>query len=808
MNIPRLATFFAGVLIVALLFAGTAVPQASASQSPNLQLGVFMPDVNELGNFESSIGRQTDIFLWYQAIGEHLDTYSLGPVAAAGKTIQMAWEPRDPSNPDGVNQPAYRLDNITRGDFDNDIRRWAQDLKNFGYPVILRPMCEMNGDWTSWSGTANGNQPEDYIPAWRHIHDIFVQEGATNVQWVWSPNQDNTLAEAQNTFDTYYPGDAYVDYVGINGYNWGTMYSTPNWSSSWKSFTETFQFNYDVAVSRTSKPVMISETASTAVGENAQNGGKALWITDAFAQLPVRFPRIVSLTWFNINKETDWRVESSAESMQAFRAAVQGPDAVAPAVAITSPAQGSNISGDQTVNVSASDDSGVSRVELYAGDTLIETRTAAPYSFTFGSRTVGDGSYTLTARAYDAAGNTSDASVVVSVNNSNDRNYYFGWYDSGSPGAMAWVIIGNSEAVAQHADVYIGGRLMGSYDVGPKQMVTPMYTGVINGPVKVVSTTGGKLLVSERVLWNGYFSELAAATEDDLSTDQNMGWYDEKSPGMRDWVIIGNQGNLTAEVDVFIAGELRGHYSIPAGGRVTPDYPGVMNGPVRVISTNDQPLNVSQRVLYGSAFNEVGAVPGNRLSSEYYFTWYDQKSPGMLNWIIIGNQGNNVSEVAVYVGGQHMGTYSVPVGGRVTPSYPGTMNGPVRVVSTNGQPMIVSQRTLFKGSFEEVSGMPPSELGSEAWFPWYDNSSPGMMTWILVGNQSQETAEVDINIGGSKVGHYSIPAGSRVTPVFPGKMNGPVQVVSTQGQPQLVVSQRVIYNNSFDEVPGMLFNQT
>lgn len=101
-----------------------------------------------------------------------------------------------------------------------------------------------------------------------------------------------------------------------------------------------------------------------------------------------------------------------------------------------------------------------------------------------------------------------------------------------------------------------------------------------------------------------------------------------------------------------------------------------------------------------------------------------------------------------------------------------------------------------------------AELSSEAWFPLYDFSSRGMMTWILVGNQSQETAEVDINIGGNKVGHYSITAGSRVTPVFPGKMNGPVQVVSTQGQPQLVVSQRVIYNNSFDEVTGMLFNHT
>jgi hypothetical protein len=64
---------------------------------------------------------------------------------------------------------------------------------------------------------------------------------------------------------------------------------------------------------------------------------------------------------------------------------------------------------------------------------------------------------------------------------------------------------------------------------------------------------------------------------------------------------------------------------------------------------------------------------------------------------------------------------------------------------------------------------------------------------------------VDVRIGGTLVGHYTIPAGGRVTPSFPGQRNGPVEVSGTAGR-QLVVSQRVIYNGSFDEVGGRLIN--
>ena len=802
------------MFVVLLALSGTVLPPAEAS-SQQLQLGVFFPDpqlpneqlpsLQDLHDFEATIGRQTDVFLWYESIGEDFYADAFRPMAAEGRTIQLAWEPDDFSL-DPNNQPAYRLKNITAGNFDNDIRRWADELRDFGYPVYFRPMCEMNGDWVAWGGTANGNSPQDYIPAWRHVHDIFVQEGATNVKWVWSPNRDGSIADAQATFNTYYPGDNYVDYVGMDGYNWGTMYNTPTWTSSWQSFEEVFRYSYDVAAANTNKPIVISETASTEVGGNAQNGGKAKWISDAFSVLPTRFPRVTMLTWFDINKETDWRINSSQTSLNAFKAAVQPPDQTAPAVSIDSPVSGAALNGTAQAAVTASDNVAVAKVELYLGESLVGTGTTAPYNFSFNTRNLADGAYNLTAKAYDAAGNVSAVSTPVSVNNSADQNFYFGWYDNASGGMRTWVILGNPGDVTQHAEVYIGGVLRGSYDIAPKQRATPVYPGVSSGPVKVVSTTGGELLVSERVTYNGTFSELPAVAQADLSSDQILTWYDEVSPGMRHWIVIGNEGSQAAQIDVYIAGQLMGQYTIGAGGVVAPDYPGTMNGPVRVVSTNGQPLSVSSRVLYNGTFNEVDGKAASQLTSEYHFTWYDEQSAGMRTWVVVGNQGSQAADVGIYVGGQLIGLYSVPAGGRITPEYPNLMNGPVRVVCTNGQPLIVGQRTLFRGAFEETPGTQTADLASQQWFTWYDDASPGMQTWVLVGNQSDATAEVDVRIAGNLIGHYSIPAGGRVTPLYPGLMNGPVEVTSTSGQPQLVVSQRTTFNNSFDELPGMLMH--
>src|SRR5207247_7587356 len=98
----------------------------------------------------------------------------------------------------------------------------------------LRWGWEMNGDWEPWSGAQNGGSSggaASFRAAWHHIHDIFSEVGAWNVVWVWSPNSGDLPHARWNHFSNYYPGDRYVDWVGIDGFNWGASHSWPSWTT-------------------------------------------------------------------------------------------------------------------------------------------------------------------------------------------------------------------------------------------------------------------------------------------------------------------------------------------------------------------------------------------------------------------------------------------------------------------------------------------------------------------------------------------------------------------------------------------------
>ncbi|MCK4267446.1 MAG: hypothetical protein KAX16_01335, partial [Actinomycetia bacterium] len=115
------------------------------------------------------------------------------------------------------------------------------------------------------------------------------------------------------SFSTYYPGDNYVDFAGIDGYNFGAMES---WSQ-WELFPDVFNAAYKAIMTITDKPIIIGETASTEAG-----GNKADWITNAFSEMTSNYPRINAIIWFNEDKESDWRIDSSSASLAAYKAAL------------------------------------------------------------------------------------------------------------------------------------------------------------------------------------------------------------------------------------------------------------------------------------------------------------------------------------------------------------------------------------------------------------------------------------------------------------------------------------------------------
>jgi beta-mannanase len=241
-------------------------------------------------------------------------------VLASGRVPLLTWEPwilPPPGvDPGGwpVNRP-FALARIADGAFDDYVRGWAEALREVGGPVYLRPMHEMNGDWYPWCGTTNGNAPRDFVRAWRHLHAVFTAAGANNVRWVWCPYVVSVPDRPDNSISAYFPGDQSVDWVGLDGYNWGA--SRP--ASCWQRFAEVFDRAYRVVTRLSARPVLLAEVGCAEAG-----GSKAAWLRDARDVLGRSFPRVRAVVWFNVAKECDWRVESSTASLRAFRDAWSG----------------------------------------------------------------------------------------------------------------------------------------------------------------------------------------------------------------------------------------------------------------------------------------------------------------------------------------------------------------------------------------------------------------------------------------------------------------------------------------------------
>ncbi len=210
-----------------------------------------------------------------------------------------------------LNQPDFQLSDVISGRYDTYIRNFASAAKKWGKPFFLRFNWEMNGGWFAWAEGVNGNKSGEYVAAWRHVHDIFTEVGATNATWVWCPNVD-----PEGHFQKLgglYPGDAYVDWTGLDGYNWGTNPARPD---RWRSFDSLYRSTYKLITETIapSKPMIISEVGSTEHG-----GSKAAWIKDMLAKVPVDYPQVRGLLWFEkFDDGMDWPLSTSASATDAF----------------------------------------------------------------------------------------------------------------------------------------------------------------------------------------------------------------------------------------------------------------------------------------------------------------------------------------------------------------------------------------------------------------------------------------------------------------------------------------------------------
>jgi hypothetical protein len=217
----------------------------------------------------------------------------------------------------GVDQRRFRLSKLIHGAFDPQLRKFASSAREWGHPFFLRFDWEMNGFWFPWSEGVNGNRRGQFVAAWRHVHRIFTAEGATNATWVWCPNVN--ISGQLQSLHSLYPGDAYVDWTCLDGYNWGVRRGSPGWLN----FDQIYHSTYKKIVRKIApgKPMLLAELASTDRG-----GSKPAWIRDTLRRIRNRYRKVRGVIWFDQEeRNTHWPIESSAGAIEAFRQGIADP---------------------------------------------------------------------------------------------------------------------------------------------------------------------------------------------------------------------------------------------------------------------------------------------------------------------------------------------------------------------------------------------------------------------------------------------------------------------------------------------------
>jgi len=257
----------------------------------------------------------------------------------------LTWESRPiASGNDRIEEPDYQLPDIigdkangVAGSYDKYLRKYARAIVKTGLPLGIRLDHEMNGIWYPWSETdsagksINTNRVGDYVKMWRHVHDIFEKEGANKlVLWIWSPNITNNLPASHKSTEflkALYPGDDYVDWVGLSGYL-RPAYKADNDFT----FGYTFDRSLDQLRAITAKPIFLAE-----VGASETGGHKPAWVKSFFEGLAEKKNSdIIGFSWFNLaitsyvegqRATNDWRIDSRKDTLDAFSTGIATPAA-------------------------------------------------------------------------------------------------------------------------------------------------------------------------------------------------------------------------------------------------------------------------------------------------------------------------------------------------------------------------------------------------------------------------------------------------------------------------------------------------
>ena len=337
---PTRSSRLGAILLASLLLVVAALsvsPRAAhaATLPCTVQWGMYDtntpwdPNETAIKNLDAAVNRHSSIVHWFAQWGDagsgdfsanqpwmlsNVRAYS--SVGVMGSTPFITWEPWGPA-PYTAGNNTFPLQQIAAGTFDPYIDSWANGLHTYGGAVLLDFGHEMDGNWYPWGYGVNGNTPADFIAAYRHIHDRFALAAATNVQFVWTADIWNPAGIDPTAF---YPGDAYVDRMAIDVFNWGA--AGGGWASLSQGLEATHVYSRLTALS--SRPLMLGEWASTeATPSDPAGASKSQWILDAAQAIGTTYTRITAVVWFNW-AGSPFALDSSPASLSAANSAFGG----------------------------------------------------------------------------------------------------------------------------------------------------------------------------------------------------------------------------------------------------------------------------------------------------------------------------------------------------------------------------------------------------------------------------------------------------------------------------------------------------
>ncbi len=298
-------------LLIALMTAAQAWGMAGHSgMGPDAPfLGIFREGVAERPELASDFSRQygikPSVALFFQDFTCPFPTVAVTKLKRIGAVPVIGWEPWRWDK-----KKTITLFDINAGKYDGYIRDFAIRCGKWGHPVFIRWAHEMNVEQGyPWSVGKNGKDGQIYVSAYRRIVRIFRKQKAFNAIWVWAPNRESVPAEEWNSMENAYPGDAYVDVIGIDGFNWGVKY----WWSGWLSFEQIFAKPVrELSKNHPGKPIIIAEMGCAETG-----GDKGEWLKEmaaALKKMPIR-----GIVYFDQSKECPWALDSNDKSSEAFR---------------------------------------------------------------------------------------------------------------------------------------------------------------------------------------------------------------------------------------------------------------------------------------------------------------------------------------------------------------------------------------------------------------------------------------------------------------------------------------------------------